>query len=330
MKLILAFVITVCAIGQPAYAYRAEFTLDECKDGAGGEACYWRLYFNGLKCSQKKPCSKLIVFFSGGDMGCDAPITSLSAKGYRTVENTYANDDYLFVCAGTMISESEAGKSAYHKSAPRIYKLMKSIVTSDEVMKRWTGEHLLLSGASQGASAPVIAMARHQGDNPVNWPGIKYAAACFYDGSYNAKALDAFLIQNINNSHCAAFRHRAICNRYTEGKSKTECELNKATIKPTTDMELDTITELPASNYSIQDWKLIECGSELETKCGAFGLGDMLPKESIKALCDTLNGDPNHHCDWDPLPKEHHIGCASKKEEYIDKCRLWFNDKIPE
>ena len=60
----------------------------------------------------------------------------------------------------------------------------------------WSGEYLLFSGVSHGASGPVVTMATSTDDDQPAWQGTVYTAACFNDGTYDAAALLAFGFAN--------------------------------------------------------------------------------------------------------------------------------------
>ena len=291
-------------------------TLDGCRD-AVDEPCFWLGRFDPAQCSGPAPCDKLVILFSGGDMGCDNPLSD----AYNRIIDAYLADAFVFVCAGLLITNAAAGALPYNEEADRVNLLMQSITADPQIRQVWTGRDLLISGASHGATAPVIAMARTAHDAQSSWQGSRTTAACFYDGSYDAVALDGFLLPHAD---CHPFRERAICDRYLTGSPDYPTCTGHTELAPVaSEMQQDVITAVAADAFSVRTWKLIECGSAFATKCGVFGW-DMFPAAPIETLCANLDASPSHSCTLDPMPNNSHLLCPSRPDG-IDRCRLWFD-----
>jgi len=284
------------------------FLVDECKGDAGSEACAWRYRYNKDKCSIDNPCSKLLLFFSGGEMSCDGDLDS--TVGYGKVLKAYADDGYLAICAGIYIGDVESGAVPYNDEASRVKKIISSIRASSAVKSLWDGKHLLFSGISHGSTAPVIAMARGSDDDADEWQGSGETAACFFDGAYDVVATNNFAI-----NHSCAFVDR-ICPRYMG--TTTGCVLDPN--HP--EVVADSITGIAPSALKIKNWKLVECGSSY---VGALACNfDFLPAPPIQALCSAIDAGTDHTCAFDSQPTGTHLGCFST-DLGIDQCKAWFN-----
>jgi hypothetical protein len=294
-----------------------DHTIDACRDVVD-EPCFWKLRFDPTLCNAASPCDKLVVFFSGGDMSCD---DDALPAAYEDIVSAYTSDGFVFICAGIFLTKAAAGMQPYAAEASRVGEIMTTIAADPDLAVVWTGERLLISGASHGATAPVIAMASTSMDDYLAWQGSSTSAACFFDASYDAAALDAFLLAN---SDCHAFRERAICDRYvSDPTDHATCTTHTALAPQTPALLSDVIVDEPADVFAISSWKLIECGSALSPKCGLLGW-DMFPAESMETLCDTLNASAQHSCAWDPMPSNAHLTCPGLAAG-IDRCRLWFD-----
>ncbi|NOZ86582.1 MAG: hypothetical protein GXP49_09980 [Deltaproteobacteria bacterium] len=296
------------------------FLVEDCRDSID-EPCFWRYRVDRTICPVSHPCSKLLILFSGGDMGCDDPPT----KAYKRIFDTYTSHGFVAVCAGIFMSKEAAGMLPYNREAMRVDILMRSITGSSELGRVWSGEHLLISGASHGASAPVIAMARTDADSGRGWHGTVTTAVCMYDGMYDAFALDKFLLNSITaNGDCKPFRERAICDRYLSGKPDYEtCLTHSGPAPKVADMYRDTVVAVPPEEFAVTKWKLIECGSSFQKKCGLLGW-DMFPRQPIEELCAHLDGSNTHDCVFDSMPDTSHLLCPST-EGGIYKCLNWFD-----
>ncbi|MGH8059172.1 MAG: Kelch repeat-containing protein [Candidatus Entotheonellia bacterium] len=331
------------------------WTINECR-GAGNtnsEPCYWHYRYDRSRCTPGQPCGKLVVFFSTGLQTCDEPQTFATDQGKGKILQAYAVDDptpgdgYVAVCANTFLTAIGPESVPYNDEAERVDELMRNIThtsspQSSVIRAVWDGRHLLWSGVSHGASAPVIAMARTTFDSDPQrpwWKGSAFTAACFYDGVYNAIDLDLFWALHGCTRPLHDLHARGIEQRYYGEDAafdhscvQGQCPCAPVSAQRSPEIDEDTITgnlrtgEGPVlpGEYAIRDWKLIECGSNL-SPC----IEDRLPKKTIQDLCDQLNTDPLEpdRCAWDPLPDKSHNACADS-DEGIPKCRDWFTTKV--
>lgn len=221
---------------------------------------------------------------------------------------TYSSDGYVAVCANIHLDKIDV---PYLSEAERVDRLQKSITSSPVIQTLWTGERLLLSGVSHGATAPVVAMAHTDYDDGPAWKGTVTTAACFLDGVYDMQATyDYFSDYPVQ---CKAVRDSVICNRYFGG----DCGNFDG---DDADFLADSTVASPASDFAIHNWKLIECGSALP---GCLGDADWIPAAPITQLCTNIDAGENHNCIADPVPDEGHLTCSTGSGGA--KCRGWFN-----
>lgn len=307
------------ATSATAAPVREEGTVPECKPfGVSGHSCRWLLRYEPFQCTPRNPCSKLVIFFSGGNMSCMDRSTKRD-RGIGAVLKRYSEDRYIAVCAQPYdeAGADAAGAEPYADTAPRIDALITSIRNSKTVKRLWNGKDLLIAGVSYGASAPVLAMTTTGFDDKPEWKGSRTTAACFHDGIYDIYALDKSLAADRS---CNWLRNRAVCLRYKFGK-------NCPPVAQSATVDKDSAVLSDPSSLAIKTWKLIECGSKINRRqCAPFG--DWLPKEPIEAMCKKIDGSSGHTCEFDAQPLGSHLSCALE-DAGIDKCRLWFNRNAP-
>lgn len=297
-------------------AQEGQSTVDACMGMNDiDEACYWRYQYDTTKCSPEKPCSKLVIFFSGGEMNCDDSYQNPSA-GYSRVLNGYTSDGYVGVCAGAFLSGTVDATIPLNKEADRINALITDIRHSSVIQSIWDGKDLLFAGISNGASGPVDAMANTTLDDQPTWKGSDTTAACFHDGVYDIPAADRFLMTGSPALLCRGMRNRVICGRYTN--TATGCVPVDST---NPEVALDTITQTDPAAFAIKHWKLVECGSALPA-CAVQG--DWVPAAPIQELCSNISADPGHTCTFGSQPNDSHIACMSTADG-IANCRDWFD-----
>lgn len=295
----------------------AAFTVDSCAGLNGiNEACYFRYRYASNPCAGGK-CSKLLIFFSGGEMNCDDS-ADRNDSGYSKVLRGYNEKGYLAVCAGVFLSSEAGGSFPLHTETGRINRLVRNIMRSESINKLWTGEHLLIGGISHGATAPVVAMARTNIEDQPNWKGKITTGACFLDGVYSPIEANALL--KTQPIACNDVRERVICERYYGSSTCPDPTLRNP------DVALDEVTSTPGVAFNISNWKLVECGSNLPA-CRPFGQGDMVPKGPIQKLCSSLNSSAGKSCTFGSLPNESHMSCMSSPTG-IAQCRDWFDQVV--
>ena len=293
-----------------------QFSVNGCS-GLGGnrESCYWRYAYDNTVCNKKNPCSKLVMYFSGGEMHCDDSFGKADAT-YSRILRAYAKDGYIAVCAGTFMTEAASAEAPSNTAATRVDMLVKNIRLSPAIRSVWNGDHLLFAGISYGATAPVIAMARTPLDSQPSWKGAKTTAGCFLDGIYDVPAIDTFLTHSTTPIACNRLRGHTICQRYFG----TDASCPAATLNNPA-VALDTITKVPPTTFAIKNWKLVECGSALPA-CAADG--DWVPAGPIGELCTSLQASPGYTCTYGSLPTQSHVDCAGTPEG-ISACQSWFD-----
>ena len=287
-----------------------QIQMDSCIGLSGvNERC--TLITNASACTTNK-CRKLVVIFSGGEMGC------ISGAGYQNALNTYATNGYAAVCINYFDTPVGSGDVPYVDEASRIDTAVKEATTGAWASAYWTGEHLLLQGISHGATAPVILMARTNLASQTHWHGSLYTGGCFFDGSYNQIATANLLKTGaIGGNPCTSpVSYTRGLERYCgPGATTATCQLstNAKAIE-------DTITNLSIS-FSIHDFKMFECGS-----AGPTCTKDIIPGVPIQDLCSTINSTTGYSCDFVSLPNDGHLTCHANE---FNQCRIWFENKIP-
>ena len=312
------FEITVDAIGQNGFfklnshslfadLFHETFDVESCASlGIGTENCQFDIMFSPQSCLSEK-CSKILLFFSGGQMSCPSPEDDSYMRDY-------ANDGYIAICA--KVFETSEGNTAWprNKIAPRIFEIVNAVTQSPLVKDIWNGDALLFSGVSEGASAPVVTMARNAFDSAPEWKGTKKTGACFFDGIYDIPSFHTF----IKNNNCFSSSGLVECGRQTErygcqaGSPDCDCS--------TEETQLDSIVGQSPSVFSIQDWKLISCGSGF-TGANACSY-DATPQTPISDLCQNIDAGTSTNCTFKSLPYQSHITCSAT---HSSECREWFN-----
>ncbi len=285
-----------------------------CKGVDGiDQSCSFRYLFDPSKCSAASPCDKLVVFWGGGEMDCSK---------YDPILQAWSGAGYFATCVVLFEDSDGAGLEPYYKEAPRVDLSLRAVVGFGKAV--WSGKDLLLAGISHGASAPVIAMARTAIDEAAEWKGSRKTGGCFYDGTYDVAATDAFLGTGNNGGVCVApVPHARIVGRYySTGPLVHSCVNNKCACDSdhSPDMDQDSISDVTPASFSVRRWKLIECGSSMDP-CTQ----DILPGAPIEALCGNIDASPDHSCEFDSMPNAGHGTCAATG---ASRCIQWF-DALP-
>lgn len=313
------------------------------------EACYYwhRLKVGGSNACPQGRCDKLVIYFSGGDQACSlSGAFTNETLFYGKLAKQYVDQGYLFVCANLFanVFTPAAASMAYTYEAPRVAKLVNTILNDPEIQQHWSRKDLLFSGISHGATAPVLAMARLHVDRDTTWRGTRKTAACFLDGQYDVFFNQAFWTSPANSSSCWWFHSRTVCNRYL-GSGVCSWTSNLP------GMDLDSIVaadptlpptqaqrfwkSVTAADFALTRWKLVECGSAISASggtlgqaCDDLGPADMLPAPPISALCNTLNAPGSGKiCDPGYEPTKSHVDCGLTGVADL-QCRPWF-DELP-
>ena len=299
--------------GEPADPPPAQGTifLDSCRGESGvDESC--TLVTDASACGDAK-CSKLVVVFSGGEMGC------VSGQGYANVIAGYAARGYAAVCINYFETSDGSAVAPYVDEASRIDLAVREATTGAWAQAYWTGEDLLLEGISHGATAPVILMARTELDDAPHWHGSHFTAGCFFDGIYDILATADLLDTGaVGGKPCSApVSFERLLERYCgPGATPASCDL-AANPKA----QQDSITTVAPDAYAIRDFAMFECGSALPA-C----VGDITPGPPIESLCQSLDASATHTCAFEGLPTDSHLTCH---RDHYDACRVWFEGLLP-
>ena len=288
-----------------------QIVLDACLGQTGiAERC--TLVTNASACTGSK-CSKLVVVFSGGEMGC------ITGSGYNNVLAGYASQGYAAVCINYFDTSTGSGKAPYIDEAARIDLAVREATTGAWARAYWTGADLLLEGISHGATAPVILMARTSLDDQPHWHGTHFTGGCFFDGAYDQAATASLLATGaIGGNPCTVpVSYTRWLERYCgPGATGATCDLST-----NPKAQEDTITNVLPANFSIRDFKLFECGSALPA-CS----GDIVAGPPVQTLCQRLDASPTHTCSFGSLPTDGHLTCHGNQ---YDQCRAWFEGLLP-
>jgi hypothetical protein len=279
------------------------------------QVCTWSLMYDQALCGTSA-CDSLVIYFSGGEMDCETfPDITV---GYGKIMASYAKSKYITARACTF----DTGQEGFHtQTAQRVDLIIKNITATLKKMNLWNGKNLLLSGISTGATNTPVAMARtHYDDNPY-WKGSQKTGICMVDGNFNpAEALDAFT--SFSQPSACKIPHDAYCTRAGLPSGCTSSDLTG------TGAEDDKIVDVAAEEYSVRDWKIVECGSNLPL-CGFgtayYGFGvDWNKKTSMEQVCTKINDGVNHSCVFGSLPNQGHSDC-SWSDQGISACKTWFD-----
>lgn len=285
--------------------------IDACVGATGvSEGC--TLVTDATACTET-PCSKLVVVFSGGEMGCD------TGAGYAQVLQGYAARGYAAVCINYFDTPEGSGVAPYVDEAARIDLAVREATTGAWASAYWTGEDLLLEGISHGATAPMILMARTTLDEQTHWHGSRFTAGCFFDGIYDSVATaDLLATGAVGGGPCTMpVSYSRFLERYCgPGATEATCDLSSHA-----KAQADTITNVDPSNFAIRDLQLFECGSALPA-C----VGDIVAGAPIEELCQGLDASSDHACAFVSLPTDGHLTCHAG---HYDSCRSWFEGLLP-
>lgn len=286
----------------------------ECAQlGTGSQSCFWTYKFNASACPSGR-CSKMVIYFSGGQMSCPNPSANDNYLGY------YSQAGYLAVCARLYQDGEGAAQYPYYREGSRADLLVRTIVAHPEITSHWTGENLLISGVSHGATAPVAAMANSNVDEQPAWRGSRSTGACFLDGIYDLQAEFSFLRAGMCGERNSIASYQRMYSRYCTWTGRL---LPRTWPQPNTcmteDVMRDSTVNANLSTLEINQWKLVECGSALGP-C----LKDVVPRAPIETLCSRLGSDGVHQCQFQAFPELSHIECGMKPEPN-QACIQWFD-----
>jgi hypothetical protein len=283
-------------------------TLHACAGMSGvNETC--TIVFNATACTTAK-CSRLLVLFSGGEMGC------VTGAGYSAVMANYSAHGWAAACINYFETSSGSGAVPYYMERDRLDASVAAVTAGQWATAYWTGEDLLLEGISHGASSPLIVMARFGVDAQPHWQGTRATGGCFFDGTVNQSASADLLKTGARGGRPCTFpvSYERMLERYCPANpSGCNLDTNENAL-------LDLVADAPAANFSLKKWRMAECGSEM-----APCTGDIIPMAPFQQLCAGIQKGPSHTCDWFRLPLDGHLTCHA---HHAFECRMWFEGSM--
>ncbi|RLB56993.1 MAG: hypothetical protein DRJ42_01710 [Deltaproteobacteria bacterium] len=286
--------------------------VERCRGLNGDDdACEFVARFGPEHCSQAVPCDRLVVLFA---------LSAEECGGYGRVLRDYAAEGYVAACVSLFESSDAGTLLPYVELADRVDRALLALTASDAVRGRWTGRFLFLSGAGPGATAPMVAMMRTDVDDAAHWRGAEATAACFLDGFYDLAAADVALGEGSRGIPCTfPLSHGDLLGRYYErAPGAHDCEGGRCPCgeEHAASIDVDSIVGGDASAMTVTDFKLIECGSELD-RC----TGDVAPAAPIHAFCEAIDAVPGRRCVSGALPRVEHASCMSRA---VEPCLAYF------
>jgi hypothetical protein len=296
------------ASGVVAVARQQELMLQACA-GLGGVAERCSVTLDASACAPDSKCSRLVVLFSGGEMGC-----ALKGRAYAEVQADYSAHGWASACVNVFETSTGSGALPYYKEADRYDMAVAAVTQGEWAAQLWTGEYLLLQGISHGASAPLIAMARGRLQAQRAWQGSVGTAGCFFDGSVNQAATAALLATGTPAGGPCTFPvpYSRLLARY--------CDDAGCNLSTNAEALMDTIEDAPAGNFSLKKWRITECGSALAA-CSA----DIIPAAPLERLCSGLANSTSHSCEFIKAPQLSHLTCHG---QLAHECREWFDARL--
>jgi hypothetical protein len=298
---------------------RNAYDLKACNGkGPGTEDCHLRLVVDPRQCSPSQPCSKLVIYWSGGEQSCVLGL-------YDALLEKYAADGFVAACAQPFTTSDEAGRYPYYQELERMSELIAHLRAQPEVQAGWDGTRLLISGVSHGASAPLMAVASKAAlrAQPALWTGTKSTALILYDGISNPATLEEWAGAQAVGSGCAAYHSRWV-GRYGDGSPLIHSCSNNACYcgnpPHSEEWAKDTVvlgSTVPKSPYSCTDvtpvgavlYRFVSCEGSAAAACAA--LGDLIPSPQQKLAHDGIASCPGVSASYQVYPSCGHAECGS-------------------
>jgi hypothetical protein len=244
-----------------------------------------------------------VVYWAGGNQTCD-DVDSSGKGDFDSLLSHYVERGFIAACAQPYTTEEAAGDYPYHMEWDRMHYLMQRL--RHDTSEIWDGSHLLISGASHGATAPMVVIARHRAlkDYATVWTGSSHTAVVMFDGISNPRSLEEWAGSQATGSGCGLF-HRRWVGRYGDGSplahscSNGACYCSSPAHQP--DWAFDTVTPGaidPTSPYTCSNftqdsrqtlYRFVSCSGNVgATACGSLS-GDIVPNEQQLELYNVLN-----------------------------------------
>ncbi|MFP6687119.1 MAG: hypothetical protein VB934_20520, partial [Polyangiaceae bacterium] len=227
---------------------------------------------------------------------------------------------FVAVCAQPFESFEAAGLYPYADEHERKHLIMQRI--RSDVASLWDGTHLLISGLSHGATAPVLAIGRRQAfvKDAAVWMGSTHTAVVMFDGVSNPAALEKWAANGVG-AVCEG-HHKRFVGRYGDGSPAAHNCSNNACYcsSPPSEASWDddtfgTIAGGSANSYGCADfapttgnvlWRFVACDGGPSGSCGT----DTVPKEQQQAAFKALDGCANTTASFESFPNCNHGQCG--------------------
>jgi hypothetical protein len=258
--------------------------------------------WNSAQCYPGNPCERLVVFWAGGGQTCD-DVDANNEGDFDSILSHYVDRGFIAACAQPYTTPDAGGAYPYHMEWDRMHYLMQRI--RRDTFRLWDGGHLLISGASHGATAPMVMIASHRAlkNYARVWTGSSHTAVIMFDGISNPRSLEEWAGAQGRDSGCGFFHSRWV-GRYGDGSPLVHscgngtCYCSSPIHK--SDWALDTITPGaidPTSPYVCDDftqhakqtlYRFVSCSGAIGAPaCGKFS-GDIVPDKQQTQLYTAL------------------------------------------
>lgn len=275
------------------------FLIPECNYiPPGNESCYYQTTYDTLKCSSSKPCSRLFLYFGGGE-------EEVQTGKYDGIMKWWAKQSYVTMASQSFNTSDEAGKYPYFMEYDRITFMVNQTRNYYLSNGLWTGEYLIIGGISHGASAPPISIANRAGfhNQPAIWTGSISTAFVLFDGISNTAMWDNWLGQYsvLPEAICWSMHYRTVARYGDGGPLEHSCRNKKCFCSdpPSAGAWINDTIQLdstdPKSPYTCYNlslpsgilyWFIASCSGEGHNPCSP--LGNVVPDSEQEALYNSL------------------------------------------
>ncbi|MEM6788576.1 MAG: hypothetical protein AAF715_13740 [Myxococcota bacterium] len=316
--------------------------------------CSYALTFAPSLVGERRASPDLLIHFAGGGMKCAMSDLGPNEPQGRYVE-PFVNDGYV-VAVACLAERKELNPTsdhmAFHQEAARVAFLVDEIVRA--VTPIWSGEHLLLSGASHGGAALTIAFARTDIDASPAMSGRTTTGVCAIDAPLDAYQRE--LDYQSDRTDCdtnRGTRRQNICNRYRVATAATTPALRCDATRPfgTSLPQCHPLTAVPfdpSCEAALQDslvfgetisggqirwspadlthdhFKLISCGDDVDV-CRDGRPHDGPTRAMMAPVCERIAEAPGKTCSLSHFPSTDHATCSSAAVSR-GACKSWFED----
>ncbi|MBS1123952.1 MAG: hypothetical protein H6Q90_6180 [Deltaproteobacteria bacterium] len=305
--------------------------------------CQYRIRFDRQQCSPSRPCANLVLLWAF--MGCEGD----QVRGlFDDILATHPG--YVAACVqplypGELLPTSLGAPERDITVMTELF----AALHDDPDTGVWTGENLLMTGCSAGASRYPVVAARYPDD--ARWLGSAKTAACFSDGVVSVSYQDEYVGEAIGTggTSCAA-RHGRIASAYSaasptavhsctaSGGGPCACDPAHAPRIYPGDcgdgdcVGFDSIVEstptgfalaggVTPGSFAVTSWRLVSEGDGFRTTAQRCDR-DVVPEAPFRGLCDAIDGDPNMSCSFVSLPESPH--CGQYMQDLGAICVDWF------